>query len=521
MVDPGTLDDNEKRVAELLGREWGLLIDGKVGPAQSGRRFDVWAPSTGARIAQVPDAGAADAERAVTSARNAFPGWRSTTAIERAQVMERFAQAIEARAQDLALLDSIDGGTPIRVTTGDVVAAVMLLRYFAGLVTEIKGVTVPSSANLHFTERVPYGVVVRIIPFNHPLMFAVKQLSAPLLTGNTLVLKPAEATPLSALLLGEIAQDILPPGVLNIIVGDGPEASSALVSHPAVHRIGFTGSDATGVKVVQAAAATGFKEVSLELGGKNALIAFPDADPAEVAAGVVAGMNFTWSGQSCGSTSRLLVHEDIADATVDAVLDRLGNHVVANPLDPKADQGTLVNERQYQKVLDYIEIAVAEGARVVHGGGPSTRSRGGSIHRADSAGRCRSLFPGRSRGDFRTGTFGDPVEGPTGRHRYRQQRAIRINGERVYQRYPQSAPSRPPVGSRRGLDKRCWKSLPGITVRWIQVIRKRSRGKPRRAAELHPNQVDHRLFELNEITKLLTITYHHMNFGVVCSNRRR
>jgi acyl-CoA reductase-like NAD-dependent aldehyde dehydrogenase len=369
MVDPGTLEDNEKRVSELLGREWGLLIDGKVGPAQSGRRFDVWAPSTGARIAQVPDAGAADAERAVTSARNAFPGWRSTTAIERAQVMERFAQAIEARAQDLALLDSIDGGTPIRVTTGDVVAAVMLLRYFAGLVTEIKGVTVPSSANLHFTERVPYGVVARIIPFNHPLMFAVKQLSAPLLTGNTLVLKPAEATPLSALLLGEIAQDILPPGVLNIIVGDGPEAPSALVSHPAVHRIGFTGSDATGVKVVQAAAATGFKEVSLELGGKNALIAFPDADPVEVATGVVAGMNFTWSGQSCGSTSRLLVHEDIADATVDAVLDRLGNHVVANPLDPKADQGTLVNERQYQKVLDYIEMAVADGARVVHGGG--------------------------------------------------------------------------------------------------------------------------------------------------------
>jgi len=216
---------------------------------------------------------------------------------------------------------------------------------------------------------VPYGVVARIIPFNHPLMFAVKQLSAPLLTGNTLVLKPAEATPLSALLLGEIAQDVLPPGVLNIIVGDGPEAPSALVSHPAVHRIGFTGSDATGMKVVQAAAATGFKEVSLELGGKNALIAFPDADPVEVAAGVVAGMNFTWSGQSCGSTSRLLVHEDIADATVDAVLDRLGNHVVANPLDPKADQGTLVNERQYQKVLDYIEMAVAEGARVVHGGG--------------------------------------------------------------------------------------------------------------------------------------------------------
>jgi acyl-CoA reductase-like NAD-dependent aldehyde dehydrogenase len=368
-VDGGTLENNEKRVAELLGREWGLLIDGKVGPAQSGSRFDVWAPSTGARIAQVPDADAADVERAVTAAQNAFPDWRSTTAIQRAQLMEPFARAIEARAEDLALLDSIDGGTPIRITTSDVAAAAMLLRYFAGLVTEIKGVTVPSSANLHYTERVPYGVVARIIPFNHPLMFAVKQLTAPLLAGNTLVLKPAEATPLSALLLGEIAQDLLPPGVLNIVVGDGPQVPSALVSHPAIHRIGFTGSDSTGLKVLQTAAATGFKEVSLELGGKNALIAFPDADPAEVAAGVVTGMNFTWSGQSCGSTSRLLVHEDIADATVDAVLERLGNHVVGNPLDPNSDQGTIATERQYRNIIDYIETAIADGARVVHGGG--------------------------------------------------------------------------------------------------------------------------------------------------------
>jgi 2-formylbenzoate dehydrogenase len=369
MSDPGTLDDNEKRVPELLEHEWGLLIDGEVGQGQSGNRFDVWAPSTEARIAQVPDADAADVERAVSAAQRALPDWRSTPAIQRAHVMEQFARAIEARAHDLALLDSINGGTPIRVTTGDVDAAVMLLRYFAGLVTEVKGVTVPSSANLHFTERVPYGVVARIIPFNHPLMFAVKQLSAPLLTGNTLVLKPSEATPLSALLLGEIAKDVLPPGVLNIVVGDGPQVPSALVSHPAIHRIGFTGSGSTGLKVVQAAAATGFKEVSLELGGKNALIAFPDADPAEVAAGVITGMNFTWSGQSCGSTSRLLVHEDIADATVDAILDRLGKHVVGNPLDPKSDQGSIVTERQYRSIIDYIETAIADGARVVHGGG--------------------------------------------------------------------------------------------------------------------------------------------------------
>jgi acyl-CoA reductase-like NAD-dependent aldehyde dehydrogenase len=142
-----------------------------------------------------------------------------------------------------------------------------------------------------------------------------------------------------------------------------------LVSHPAIHRIGFTGSDSTGLKVLQTAAATGFKEVSLELGGKNALIAFPDADPAEVAAGVVTGMNFTWSGQSCGSTSRLLVHEDIADATVDAVLERLGKHVVGNPLDPNSDQGTIATERQYRNIIDYIETAIADGARVVHGGG--------------------------------------------------------------------------------------------------------------------------------------------------------
>src|SRR6202008_2691834 len=200
-----------------------------------------------------------------------------------------------------------------------VAAGVVLLRDCAGLALEVKGTSVPARTNVHFTEREPYGVVVRIIPYNHPFLFAAAKIAAPLVAGNTVVLKPPEVAPLSALVLGEIANEILPPGVLNVVVGDGPGLPTALVAHPDVRRIGFIGSAPTGQKVLQTAAAHGIKEVSLEMGGKNALIAFPDADPDEVARGAVAGMNFTWSGQSCGSTSRLLVHDSIADRVSDAI----------------------------------------------------------------------------------------------------------------------------------------------------------------------------------------------------------
>jgi acyl-CoA reductase-like NAD-dependent aldehyde dehydrogenase len=372
-----SLTSNEARAAELLDGDWRFLIGGELVRAESGRTFDVFGPYREELIARVPDGGQADAHRAVDAAKAAFPGWAATSAAARAALVNRLADAVEERGRDLALLDVVDGGAPVSAMTVDVDRSAARLRYFAGLARETKGYTTPATTNLHFTERQPYGVVAKIIPFNHPLMFAISKVASPLVAGNTVVLKPAEATPLSALLLGQIAREVLPPGVLNVVVGDGPAVPDAIVRHPDVPRIGFTGSAAVGMAIQRAAAEVAVKTITLELGGKNALIAFPDADPAEVAAAAVAGMNFSWSGQSCGSTSRLLVHESIADDVVARVAGLLADRKFVDPLDPAAVQGTMVNRRQYDRVLGFIERAVAEGARVVAGGGrPDSVDRG-------------------------------------------------------------------------------------------------------------------------------------------------
>jgi acyl-CoA reductase-like NAD-dependent aldehyde dehydrogenase len=251
----------------------------------------------------------------------------------------------------------------------DVQAAVDQLRMYAGLALEQKGSTIPASRNLHFTLREPVGVVARIIPFNHPAMFAATKIGAPLMAGNTVILKPADIAPLSALRIGELFADILPAGVLNVVVGSGPSVPQAIVRHPAVRRIGFIGSEATGRAIQKDAADSGVKYVSLELGGKNALIAFPDADVDEVARGAVAGMNFTWSGQSCGSTSRLLVHESIADDVVALVAKAMNAMRIGSPLAASTQVGTMASQAQYDKTMSYIKIAKDEGATVLAGGG--------------------------------------------------------------------------------------------------------------------------------------------------------
>jgi 2-formylbenzoate dehydrogenase len=335
----------------------------------SGRTFAVYSPYTEEKIADVPDGTRADVELAVAAAHEASANWAKTPVIARARLLREVADAIEAHAHDFAVLDSIDGGAPISVMTIDVKIAVETIRYFAGIGLESKGYTVPSSPNLHFTELQPYGVVGRIVPFNHPFLFAASRIAAPLIAGNTVVLKPAETTPLTALMFADLVQEILPPGVVNIVVGDGPEVPDAIVRHPVIRRIAFTGSTTIGRAIQRSAAEVAVKHVSLELGGKNALIAFEDADPAEVARGIVDGMNFTWSGQSCGSTSRLLVHESIADAVLEHVQEALAGRRFVSPLDPTAVQGTMVNRRQYERALSYIDGAIAQGAKVVAGGG--------------------------------------------------------------------------------------------------------------------------------------------------------
>lgn len=365
----GTEAENEARATELLDRDWRLLVGGRLVAPRSGRSYPDASPYTEEVIAEVPDADAEDVADAVRAAREAAADWRRTPARRRARLVEELADAIAQRVHDFAVLDAIDGGAPISEMTADVHAAVGSLRMFAGLATELKGATIPASENLHFTVREPFGVAARIIPFNHPFMFAGSKIAAPLVAGNATILKPPEAAPLSALLLGEVAREILPPGVLSIVVGDGPTVPRSIVRDPAVRRIGFTGSARTGQAVQRDAAEAGVKDVTLELGGKNALVAFPDAAPDEVARGAVDGMNFTWSGQSCGSTSRLLVHESIADRVVKQVVRLAESRRTASPLDPLSEQGTLISRQHYDKVVGYIDVAKSEGAEVLTGGG--------------------------------------------------------------------------------------------------------------------------------------------------------
>lgn len=352
----------------MLDREWSLLIGGALVPASGRATFDVVDPYSGQVVAQVPDATPEDVDRAVEAAAASRAAWRETTALERAALVYRFADAVELHGEELALLDTIDAGSPITNSRFDVRIALAQMRMYAGFALEMKGATIPASNNLHLTLREPVGVTAKIFPYNHPLMFACR-IAAPLVAGNPVVAKPPEAAPLSTLRLGEIAREIFPPGVVNVVVGDGPAVPDRIVRHRHVRRIGFIGSEPTGRAIQRAAAESGVKQVTLELGGKNAMLVFDDADLEKAATGAVAGMNFTWSGQSCGSNSRLLVHRSLHDALVARVVELIDARTIADPLDDRSEQGTMINRAQFDKSVRYVDIALSEGARIVTGGG--------------------------------------------------------------------------------------------------------------------------------------------------------
>lgn len=364
------------KIAALLDHDWSLLVGGRLTAAASGRTYPRVSPYSETVIAEVPDADGRDVDAAVSAAHDARAAWRDVLPAERARLVSALADTIERHGEELALLDTIDAGSPISNSRVDVAVAVAWLRLFAGLALELKGATIPASPGLHLTVREPVGVVARIVPYNHPFMFAAK-IAAPLVAGNPTILKPPEAAPLSALRLAELALDIFPPGVLSIVVGDGPAVPDALVRHRHVRRIGFVGSEPTGRAIQRAAAETGVKDVSLELGGKNAMVVFDDADLDAAAEGAVFGMNFTWSGQSCGSNSRLLVQRQIHDELVRRIVTLIERRTIGDPLDEATEQGTMINRAQYDRSLSYIDIAVREGATVVTGGGrPAGLDRG-------------------------------------------------------------------------------------------------------------------------------------------------
>lgn len=345
-----------------------MLIDGKLVTAADGAWLESFDPADESPLGRVPLGGAKDVDAAVEAARRAFPAWSALSMSERAHYVNKLAAAILPRAEEIARLEVRDTGNTLKPMINDVTTAVSRMRQAAGLAHEIKGETIPASPGaIHMTLRVPYGVVGRIIPFNHPFGFAASRIAPAIVAGNTIVVKPCEQSPLSASILAEICAEILPPGVVNIVTGER-DTGEALVRNPHVKRIAFIGSAASGMAIQKAAAETSVKYVTLELGGKNPLVAFPDADLDLVARASVAGMNFGWQGQSCGSTSRILLHEDIYDAVAERILAIVREIRVDHPLAEGVQMGPINNPQQYEKVLGYIDAGRREGAKLLIGG---------------------------------------------------------------------------------------------------------------------------------------------------------
>ena len=350
-------------------RDYLMLIDGELTAGDGNAWIESHNPATLAPLGRVPDASASDVDRAVLAAAEAQLDWARLSVWERAGVLRRLAGGIRARGPEILDLEARDTGNTISKLAADVQIAAGYLEYFAGLGSELKGQTIPATAQgLHFTLREPYGVVARIVPFNHPFMFAAAHLAAPLMAGNAVVVKTPETSPLSGSLLAELCLEHLPRGLVSIIHGRGKPAGDALVRHPEIRRIGFTGSVPTGLAIQQSAAAAGVKHVSLELGGKNPFIVFADADLDKVVKFAVNGMNFSWAGQSCGSTSRLLLHESIHDEVVERVGAAMRALRLGDPLDPESEMGPVNSARQHERVLGFIADARAAGARLVTGG---------------------------------------------------------------------------------------------------------------------------------------------------------
>ena len=346
-----------------------MLINGDLVDSESRELLETINPATEESLGHVPAASAADVDRAVAAAEAAHPAWAALEPKERSKLVRKLAQAVRDNFDNILRIEVVDTGNTIAKMRADVATAGDTLDFYAGFATEIKGETIPASGkNLHFTIREPYGVVGRIIPFNHPIKFAANALAAPLMAGNCVVLKPPETSPLSATILGEICRQVLPPGVVNIVTGYGLPAGDAIARHPKVKRLAFTGSVPTGRAIQRAAAEGGIKHVTLELGGKNPLIAFPDMDPDKIAQIAVAGMNFAWQGQSCGSTSRLLLHESLYKPVLERVVERVAALRLGDPLDDKSQMGPINSKRHYERVCAMVESGRAEGARLMTGG---------------------------------------------------------------------------------------------------------------------------------------------------------
>jgi len=349
-----------------------LLINNQWVPSVSGKTFGTVNPSTGEEICQIAEADSADVEKAVKAARAAFEhgAWRKMPASQRGRLLNRLADLIEQNADELARLESLDNGKPFTIAKAvDVAATVGCFRYFAGWSDKIHGKTIPVDGDYFcYTRHEPVGVVGQIIPWNFPMLMLAWKLAPALATGNTVVMKPAEQTPLSALRIGELIVEAgFPEGVVNMLPGYGPTAGAAIANHMDVDKVAFTGSTEVGHLIMEASAKSNLKRVTLELGGKSPNIVFADTDLDEAVEGAHFGLFFN-HGQCCCAGSRVFVEEKIYDQFVEKSGVRAKNRTVGDPFDPKTEQGPQVDSAQFDKVMSYIDSGRAEGAKLVCGG---------------------------------------------------------------------------------------------------------------------------------------------------------
>lgn len=362
-------------VVEFLKGPKGLFIDGEFVPSLSGKTFKSINPATEEVLVEVAEAEAPDIDRAVKAARRAFESgpWSRMSAAERSRLLYRLADLMEEHKLQLAQLETLDNGKPIRESlNADLPLAIEHIRYYAGWPTKVVGQTIPVAGKyFNYTRHEPVGVVGQIIPWNFPLLMACWKIGAALAMGCTVVLKPAEQTPLSALYLAKLIQEArFPAGVVNVVPGFGETAGQALVEHPDVNKIAFTGSTEVGKLIMRNAAAT-LKRVTLELGGKSPNIILPDADMSRAIPGAFLGIMFN-QGQVCCAGSRLFVQKKAYDNVV-ADLVSLAQNIRQGPgLDQGTEMGPLVSDEQEKRVLGYIEKGVEEGAEVLVGGGKAT-----------------------------------------------------------------------------------------------------------------------------------------------------
>jgi betaine-aldehyde dehydrogenase len=349
---------------------YGLRIGGEVLPAAAGRTFTVLNPATGEPVAEVAEAGPEDVDRAVRAARAAFDAgpWPRTPAAERAATLWRLAALLRENAEELARVETAQNGMPLSDARADTELVAKYFDYYAGAITKPQGQTIPVAGHLlDYTVREPIGVVAAIVPWNSPIMMAARKVAPALAAGCAVVLKPASYTPLTALLLADLAAEAgLPAGALNVIAGPGGTTGESLVDHPGVDKIGFTGETATGARIMEKAARS-VKRVSLELGGKSAGLVFADCDVEEAARLSVGGV-FGNCGQRCNARTRILVEDGVYGRFMDRFLDLSRALVPGDPLRPGTRLGPLISRRQLERVEEYVAAGREEGARLLCGG---------------------------------------------------------------------------------------------------------------------------------------------------------